>query len=69
MPSERRAETVSSYFVVAYAALAVPVIGVGIAADAWDLRGAGVAFAFIMAAIAAAVLISLRAGARPKPAG
>ena len=68
-PSERRAETVSSYFVVAYAALAVPVIGVGIAADAWDLRGAGVAFAVIMAAIAAAVLISLRAGARPKPAG
>ena len=69
VPSERRAETVSSYFVVAYAALAVPVIGVGIAADAWDLRGAGVAFAVIMAAIAAAVLISLRAGARPKPAG
>jgi MFS family permease len=69
VPSERRAETVSSYFVVAYAALAVPVIGVGIAADAWDLRGAGVAFAVIMAAIAAAVLISLRAGARPNPAG
>ena len=44
-PPERRAETVSSYFVVAYTALAVPVIGVGIAADAWQLRGAGVAFA------------------------
>jgi hypothetical protein len=44
------------------------VIGVGIAADAWDLRGAGVAFAVIMAGIAAAVLVSLRAGPRPNAA-
>ena len=64
-PPERRAETVSSYFVVAYTALAVPVIGVGIAADAWQLRGAGVAFAAIMATLAATVLISLRDQLRP----
>ena len=67
-PPERRAETVSSYFVVAYTALAVPVIGVGIAADAWQLRGAGVAFAAIMATLAATVLISLRDQLRPAAA-
>jgi MFS family permease len=67
-PPERRAETVSSYFVVAYTALAVPVIGVGVAADAWQLRGAGVAFAAIMATLAATVLISLRDQLRPAAA-
>ncbi len=58
-PAGRRAETVSSYFVISYTAISVPVIGVGILAEAWNLRGAGAVFAVVVAAIAAAVLVSL----------
>ena len=36
-PADRRAEVSSSYFVVAYVALSVPVIGAGFAARAWGL--------------------------------
>lgn len=53
-PQERLAEVSSTYFVVAYVGISLPVIGDGFVARLWGLRDAGVAFA-----IAAAVLVSL----------
>src|SRR5919197_3958685 len=61
-PVEQRGETASSFFVVMYVGLSVPVIGVGLAANAWTLRGAGIAFCAAVAALVLAVLASL---ARP----
>jgi MFS family permease len=60
-PVERRGETASSFFVVMYVGLSLPVIGVGVAAHAWSLRGAGIAFS---AAVAALVLVVLASVAR-----
>jgi MFS family permease len=61
-PVEHRAETASSFFVVLYVGLSLPVIGVGFAAHAWTLRGAGIAFSLAVAALVLMVLASL---ARP----
>lgn len=58
-PVEHRAETASSFFVVMYVGLAVPVIGVGLAENAWNLRGAGIAFSAAVAALMLVVLASL----------
>jgi MFS family permease len=58
-PVEHRAETASSFFVVLYVGLSVPVIGVGLAANSWTLRGAGIAFCAAVAALVLAVLASL----------
>jgi MFS family permease len=58
-PVEQRGETASSFFVVMYVGLSVPVIGVGLAANAWTLRGAGIAFCAAVAALVLAVLASL----------
>ena len=58
-PVEHRGETASSFFVVTYVGLSLPVIGVGIAANAWSLRGAGIAFSVAVAVLVLAVLVSL----------
>jgi MFS family permease len=58
-PVERRGETASSFFVVMYVGLSVPVIGVGVLAHAWSLRGAGIAFSAAVAALVLTVLASL----------
>ncbi|MGE5435259.1 MAG: MFS transporter [Candidatus Doudnabacteria bacterium] len=58
-PVEHRGETASSFFVVMYVGLSLPVIGVGIAANAWSLRGAGIAFSVAVAVPVLAVLVSL----------
>jgi MFS family permease len=58
-PIERRGETASSFFVVMYVGLSLPVIGVGVAANAWSLRGAGIAFSAAVAVLVVAVLVSL----------
>jgi MFS family permease len=58
-PIEHRGETASSFFVVMYVGLSVPVIGVGVAANAWSLRGAGIAFSAAVAALVLTVLVSL----------
>jgi MFS family permease len=58
-PTEDRAAVASSFFVVAYLALAVPVIGVGLLAEAVGLKTAGLVFAGVVAAIAAVVLALL----------
>jgi MFS family permease len=58
-PAERRGETASSFFVVIYVGLSVPVIGVGVAAHAFGLRSAGIAFSGAVAALVLVVLASL----------
>jgi MFS family permease len=58
-PVEHRGETASSFFVVMYVGLSVPVIGVGVAAHAFGLRSAGIAFSAAVAALVLTVLASL----------
>jgi MFS family permease len=58
-PVERRGETASSFFVVMYVGLSLPVIGVGVVANALSLRTAGIAFSAAVAALVLAVLASL----------
>jgi MFS family permease len=57
-PVERRGETASSFFVVIYVGLSVPVIGAGLAISAFSLKSAGIAFSIGVAALVAAVLVS-----------
>nr|WP_260765313.1 MFS transporter [Mycobacterium sp. SMC-4] len=56
-PPDRRAEVSSTYFVVGYVAIAIPVVGVGVAAQAWGLRISGVVFAAGVAALSALALV------------
>jgi predicted MFS family arabinose efflux permease len=55
-PSDQRAEVASSFFVVAYVAISIPVIGEGVLAQVAGLRTAGLVFAAVVAVIAATVL-------------
>jgi MFS family permease len=55
-PPDRRAEVSSAYFVVAYVAISLPVIGEGLAAEVWGLRTAGIVFAIAVSALAALCL-------------
>src|SRR5205085_1268670 len=59
-PEDRRAATTSSFFVVAYVAISVPVIGVGLLAQAASLVTAGTVFAGVVAVLAAGAAASLR---------
>jgi MFS family permease len=63
-PPEERGEVASSFFVVAYVAISVPVIGVGLLSEAAGLRTAGLVFAAVVVALAAVVLALL--ARRPK---
>jgi MFS family permease len=58
-PVEHRGETASSFFVVTYVGLAIPVIGVGLLAQALSLKTAGIVFCAAVAALVLAVLASL----------
>ena len=58
-PLEHRGETASSFFVVMYVGLSLPVIGVGVAAHVFSLRTAGIAFSAAVAVLVLAVLASL----------
>jgi MFS family permease len=62
-PVEQRGETASSFFVVLYVGLSVPVIGAGVAAHSFGLRAAGIAFSAAVGTLVLAVLASL---ARPR---
>jgi MFS family permease len=57
---EQRGELNSAFFLVAYIALSIPIIGVGLANQAFGLRAAGLAFLGCAAALSALVLVSLR---------
>ncbi|MFD6425131.1 MFS transporter, partial [Streptomyces sp. NPDC060198] len=62
-PTDRRGDLASVYFTVLYVALALPVVGVGLAADLFGLRTAGIAFGVGVALLAAWTLSAvLRAG-------
>lgn len=56
---ERRGEVSSTYFVVLYAGLALPVMGVGLLSESAGLATAGLIFCGIVSAMVAAVMISL----------
>jgi MFS family permease len=58
-PDDERASVASSFFVVAYVAISVPVIGEGLLAQGAGLKTAGVVFAGAVAALAAVVLMLL----------
>ena len=58
-PPDRRAEVSSTYFVVAYIALSVPVVSEGLAAQDWGLRTAGVGFAIAVGVLAALCLVAI----------
>jgi Catalase len=58
-PPERRGEVSSTYFVVGYVAIALPVIGEGLAAEAWGLRTAGIAFASAVSVLAVMCLAAI----------
>ncbi|MGA5465714.1 MFS transporter [Mycobacterium sp. NPDC050041] len=63
-PPDRRAEVSSTYFVVAYIAISVPVVGEGLAAQHLGLRTAGVSFAIAVAVLAAVCLLAILAQER-----
>lgn len=58
-PPARRAEVSSAYFVVAYVALSLPVLGEGVAARVWGLRTAGVSFAVAVTVLAVVCLVAI----------
>jgi MFS family permease len=60
-PPDRRAEVSSTYFVIAYVAISLPVVGEGLAAEAWGLRTAGIVFALAVCALAAICLAAVLA--------
>jgi predicted MFS family arabinose efflux permease len=62
-PAERRAAVASSFFLVAYVAISLPVIGEGLAAEALGLQTAGIVFSGAVATVAAIALATL-VGAR-----
>ncbi len=55
----QRAGVTSAFFVVAYVAISVPVIGEGLAAQEWGLTSAGTSFSAAVAVLAALALITL----------
>jgi hypothetical protein len=58
-PAAHRAEVASSFFVVSYVALSLPIVGIGIAAQAAGLRDAGIVFTGLVGALALSVMFSL----------
>jgi MFS family permease len=58
-PADQRGEVASSFFVVAYVAISLPVIGEGILAQLIGLRPAGLTFAAAVAALSVVVLVLL----------
>jgi MFS family permease len=58
-PADRRAEVSSTYFVVAYVAISLPVVGEGVAAQHWGLQTAGVTFAVAVAILSIICLVGI----------
>ena len=64
-PPHRRAEVTSSFFVVLYVAISLPVIGLGMAVQVAGIQKATLIFAGLtMALVVVALLLLLRSGAR-----
>ncbi|MGH8274883.1 MAG: MFS transporter [Gammaproteobacteria bacterium] len=60
-PEARSGEIVSTFFVVVYVAISIPVIGVGIAVEKVGLRDAGIGFAIGVGVLSLAALLLLLA--------
>lgn len=58
-PPDKRGEITSSYFVILYIGISIPVIGEGAAASAFGLIVAGIVFAALVAILAAVALLLL----------
>lgn len=58
-PAARRSEVASSFFLVLYVGISLPVIGVGFAAQGFGLVAAGVAFSALVALLAVVAFVSL----------
>ena len=58
-PADRRSEVSSSYFIVLYVAISIPVIGVGAGAQVFGLVPMAVVFAGIVALLAVGAFVSL----------
>ena len=58
-PAGERAETVASFFVVAYAGVALPVVLVGVAVAPLGLRDAAIAFTAGVGVLALAALVTV----------
>lgn len=69
-PVERRAEVASTFFVVAYVAISIPVVGLGLMARLSNLTTAGVIFASAVALLAliSAIILLLRQRIRSEAA-
>jgi MFS family permease len=67
-PPERRAEVASSFFVLAFVGLSLPVVGIGVLADLTDLQTAGLVFAAAVALVSAVALALLSREDDPLPA-
>jgi predicted MFS family arabinose efflux permease len=65
-PSSERGAAASSFFVVCYLGISLPVIGLGAATRAWGLLTAGQVFAAVVVAIGVTTLARLR-GPEPEP--
>lgn len=65
-PADRHAAVISTLFVVAYAGISVPVIGVGVLARPIGLEGAGLVFIACMAVLVSTAAVYLLR--RPVPA-
>jgi MFS family permease len=59
-PPERRAHTVSTYFVACYLGLIIPVVGVGIATEFTSIFRAVLGFSIVLAALSLFALVSIR---------
>ncbi len=57
-PAARRGETASSFFVVLYVGLSIPVIAAGVAIHFTSLRSAGIGFCVAVGALVLAVLVA-----------
>jgi predicted MFS family arabinose efflux permease len=59
-PSDRRAGTMSSFFVVVYLGISVPVVAAGAASAEWGLRASGLGFTAVVAVLTVVAIIATR---------
>lgn len=58
-PSHERGKVTSSFFTIAYIALSIPVVGVGLLAKGIGIQMAGIVFSIVIALLALLALILL----------
>jgi MFS family permease len=66
-PPDKRGEITSTYFVILYIGIAIPVIGEGAAATAFGLIAAGMVFAALVTILAAVALLLVARDRTPQP--